>query len=162
MAQDRLLCRRSRPSKHWSRPRFADFDDRNRTTMREPERETAGRPPRPARTALLRRQDLFLGTGFGDSSWRHAAWSMKANSAPGPTARSWRPPNSELAAESCAAAALARTTVVPPLPHVALTPTGSVCPLIMISPSLRIRLPALACDMSVASREKAVFSQWEV
>src|SRR5207244_12048851 len=65
MAQDRLLSRRSRPSKHWSRPRFADFDDRNRTTIREPERETAGRPPRPGRTALLRRQDLFLGTGFG-------------------------------------------------------------------------------------------------
>src|SRR3989442_16029311 len=100
MAQDRLLSRRSRPSKHWSRPWFADFDDRNRTTMREPERETAGRPPRPARTALLRRQDLFLGTGFGDSSRRQAAWSMKANSAPGSTARSWRPPNSELAGEA--------------------------------------------------------------
>src|SRR2546430_13262538 len=100
MAQDRLLSRRSRPSKHWSRPWFADFDDRNRTTMREPEREAAGRPPRPARTALLRRQDLFLGTGFGDSSWRHAAWSMKANSAPGSTARSWRPPNSELAGDA--------------------------------------------------------------
>src|SRR5256885_13317661 len=98
MAQDRLLSRRSRP-KHWSRPWFADFDDRNRTTMREPERETAGRPPRPARTALLRRQDLFLGTGFGDSSRRQAAWSMKANPAPGSTARSWRPPNSELAGD---------------------------------------------------------------
>src|SRR5256885_10296581 len=99
MAQDRLLSRRSRP-KHWSRPGFGDFEHRNRTTMREPERETAGRPPRPARTALLRRQDLFLGTGFGDSSRRQAAWSMKANSAPGSTARSWRSPNSELAGDA--------------------------------------------------------------